>query len=223
MLIKPIYLLADSQLLFWKETDHPLLQRVRDEIESTAPSAAYIGASNGDIPEYFSLFQGAMEQIEVSNCRMIQSKLTPEDKAFVERADLLLLAGGEVELGWRVFEENGLKEIISRRRMEGAVLIGISAGAVQIGMGWLTEAAVMKKLDTFRFAPFYVSAHEEQQEWWNLRALVNLATENGRGVGIPAGGGAIYYSDGVLEPLRKPLVEFVKLENEVVEHLLMPQ
>ena len=222
MLIKPMYMLADSQLLFWKEADSPFLQRAREEIESAEPSAAYIGASNGDIPEYYSLFQGAMEQIQISNCRMINSKLMPEDKAFVEQADLLLLAGGEVELGWRTFEENGLKEIIARRRIEGAVLIGISAGAVQMGLGWLTESAVMKKMDTFRFAPFYVSAHEEQQEWWNLRALVNLASEDARGVGIPAGGGLIYHNDGVLEPVRKPLVEFVKLENDIVEHLLMP-
>src|SRR5258708_21105098 len=120
MLIKPIYLLADSQLLFWNKTDRPPLQRVRDEIESAAPTAAYIGASNGDIPEYFSLFKGAMEQIEITNCRMIPSKLTQEDKAFVEQADLLLLAGGEVELGWRGFEENGMKENIARRRVAGA-------------------------------------------------------------------------------------------------------
>jgi cyanophycinase-like exopeptidase len=145
-----------------------------------------------------------------------------EDKAFVESADLLLLAGGDVELGWRVFEENGLKEIITRKRLDGAVLIGISAGAVQMGLGSLTESTNMKKVDMFRFAPFYIGAHEEQQEWWNLRALVNLAGEEARGIGIPAGGGAIYSTDGSLEPVRKPLVEFMKQERDLAEHLLMP-
>jgi cyanophycinase-like exopeptidase len=163
-----------------------------------------------------------MAQARISNCRMIPSRPGPEDREFVESADLLLLAGGDVELGWNVFQDNGLKETIARKRLEGAVLIGISAGAVQIGMGWLTESANMKKMDMFRFAPFYVGAHEEQQEWWNLRALVNLAGEEARGIGIPTGGGAIYSNDGTLEPVRKPLVEFLKQEKEVSERLLMP-
>jgi cyanophycinase-like exopeptidase len=218
-----MYLLADSQLLFWKDEGGRLfLERVREQIESEAPAAAYIGASNRDLPEYYSLFHGAMEQARISNCRMIPSRLQLEDREFVESADLLLLAGGDVELGWNVFHDNGLKEIIARKRLEGAVLIGISAGAVQMGMGWLTESANMKKMDMFRFAPFYVGAHEEQQEWWNLRALVNLAGEEARGIGIPTGGGAIYSNDGTLEPVRKPLVEFLKQEKEVSERLLMP-
>lgn len=223
MTIKPIYLLADSQLLFWKdESGRLFLDQVREQVDSTAPAAAYIGASNGDTHEYYSLFQAAMEQVQISTCRMIPSRMQPEDKAFVENADLLLLAGGDVDLGWRVFEENGLKEIITRKRIEGVVLIGISAGAVQMGMGSLTESANMKRVDLFRFAPFYIGAHEEQEEWWNLRALVNLASEEARGIGIPAGGGAIYNSDGSLEPVRKPLVEFLKQEKELAEHLLMP-
>ena len=223
MPIKPLYLLADSQLLFWKDDGGRLfLERVREQIESKTPAAAYIGASNADAPEYYPLFQSAMEQIQVSNCRMIPSRMQQEDRAFVESADLLLLAGGDVELGWRVFEENGLQEIIARRRLEGAVLIGISAGAVQMGVGSLTESANMRKIDMFRFAPFYVGAHEEQQEWWNLRALVNLAGIEARGIGIPAGGGAIYSSDGTLEPVRKSLVEFLKQEQNMAERLLIP-
>lgn len=224
MIIKPLFLLADSQLLFWKESDRLFLERVREQIDSQAPAAAYIGASNGDVLEYFSLFRGAMEQIGIPNCRMITSRMPQEEKEFVQQADILLLAGGDTERGWQVFEETGLKEIIVQRRLEGAVLIGISAGAVQIGLGGLTESATMKKFDTFRFAPFYVGAHEEQQEWWNLRALVNLATEEEvRGIGIPFGGGAVYGNDGFLEPVRKPLVEFMKTGKEVAERVLLPE
>jgi hypothetical protein len=52
--IKPIFLLSDSQLLFWREEDVPFLERVRKAIEEEEPGkeirAAYIGASNGDAP-----------------------------------------------------------------------------------------------------------------------------------------------------------------------------
>jgi hypothetical protein len=133
-----------------------------------------------------------------------------------------LLAGGDVEHGWQVFERNGLKDLILRKRCDGGTLIGISAGAVQLGLGALTDAPQPKKFSLFGFAPFYVGAHEENDEWWNLRALVNLSLVGVRGIGIPMGGGAIYWPDGTLEPVRRPLTEFLKEDDRVVERMLIP-
>lgn len=221
-LIKPLFLLADSQLLFWKSEGGLFTERIREQLDSDNPKAAYIGASNGDDPQFYSIFEAAMAGVELTDCRMIPSRPAAEDREFLSHADLILLAGGDVELGWKVFEENGLKELITERRFDGAVLVGVSAGAVQLGLGTLLETATMKKLSTFQFAPFYVGAHDEAAEWWDLRALVNMADEGGRGIGIPTGGGAVYSLDGSLEPIRKPLVEFLKLEDRVSENLLLP-
>lgn len=221
-MIKPMYLLADSQLLFWKDGDRLFLDRIREQLDSPSPSAAYIGASNGDNPEFFALFQAAMAGIQLTSCRMIPSTLTEEDKTFLAAADLVLFAGGDVEQGWRAFEQNGVKELIVQKRYDGSVLVGVSAGAVQFGLGTLQETATMKKLSLFQFAPFYVGAHDEENEWWNLRALVNLAGEGARGIGIPAGGGLIFSADGSLEPIRKTLVEFCKTGEAIVESLLLP-
>jgi len=126
-----------------------------------------------------------------------------------------------VERGWQVFEQNGFKELLPRLRYDGAVLMGVSAGAVQLGLGHLTNAAQPKPLDTFRFAPFYVGAHDEENDWWDLRALVNLSQVDTRGIGLPAGGGAVYFADGTLEPLRKPLIEIVKEDSKITENLML--
>ncbi len=222
-MIKSLYLLADSQLLFWKDKDSLFTARIREQIEAETPKAAYIGASNGDNPDFFALFLGAMEMIGITDCRMIPTQPAKEDMAFLEAADLLLLSGGDTEHGWRAFEQNGLKELIPQKRFAGAVLVGISAGAVQLGMGALTGSSTMKPVEMFRFAPFYVGAHEEAEEWWNLRALVNLAQTDARGVGIPAGGGAIYHPDGSLEPVRKTLVEFAREGEQFSEKILVPE
>ena len=72
----------------------------------------------------------------------------------------------------------------------------------------------------FRFAPFYVGAHDEENDWWDLRALVNLSQSDTRAIGLPAGGGAVYHSDGTLEPLRKPLIEIVKEDSKITENLI---
>jgi len=222
MVIKPLYLLADSQLFFWKSGGDSLAERIRADLDSGKPSAAYMGASNGDQPEFYNLFAAAMESMEISDCRLVPSQPSREDTAFLEDADLIVLSGGDVERGWHVFEQNGLKELLPRLRYDGAVLIGVSAGAVQLGLGYLSNAAQPKQIDMFRFAPFYIGAHDEGNDWFDLRALVNLAQSGARAIGLPAGGGAVYYSDGTLEPLRKPLIEIVKENSQITENILAP-
>ena len=221
-MIKPLFLLADSQLLFLRDQGRLFTERIRKQLDSANPRAAYLGASNGHDPRFYSIFEAAMAGVELTDCRMVPSRPGAEDREFLGHADLILLAGGDVERGWKVFEENGLKELITQRRFDGAVLVGVSAGAVQLGLGTLLETATMKKLSTFQFAPFYVGAHDEAAEWWDLRALVNMANNGSRGIGIPAGGGDIYSFDGSLEPIRKPVVEFFKQGDRMSENLLLP-
>ncbi|HEY2360815.1 MAG TPA: Type 1 glutamine amidotransferase-like domain-containing protein [Candidatus Angelobacter sp.] len=222
MVIKPLYLLADSQLLFWKSGEDSLAERIRADLDSSKPSAAYIGASNGDQPEFYSLFQAAMDSMGISHCRAVPSQPSKEDISFIEQADLILFSGGDVERGWRTFEQNGIKELVPRKRFDGAILMGVSAGAVQLGLGCLSNSAQPKQIDMFRFAPFYVGAHDEGNDWWDLRALVNLSLTDTRAIGIPTGGGAVYQFDGTLEPIRKHLTELTRESATITENVLTP-
>lgn len=137
---QPLYLFADSQLLFWKRRDRLLLEEALDGLGRDTPlSAAYIGASNGDRPEYYGIFEAAMDALGVTDRRMIDSSFGPADRAFLERAWLIVLAGGDVRLGWDTFEHTGMKDVILRRHTQGAVLVGVSAGAVQLGRYGIVE------------------------------------------------------------------------------------
>ena len=218
---KPIYLLADSQLLFQTD-DNGVAHRIRADLSCGSPKAAYIGASNGDNMEFYGIFTAAMRAIEVSHCRMVPAQLAPEDRGFLHEADLIVLAGGDVERGWRVFEQNGLKDLILSKRYKNTTLVGVSAGAVQLGLGTLTQAEHPETLNLFGFAPFYIGAHEEINEWYDLRVLINLAQPPIRGIGLRAGGGAVYWPDGTLEPIRRPLIELAKCDNQIHECLLLP-
>jgi hypothetical protein len=218
-----MYLLADSQILFWRDGDRLFIEKIREQLDNPTPTAAYLGASNGDAPEFYELFRAAMEGVGLQSCRMIPSVPSEEDTSFLAAADLVLLAGGDVERGWRVFQERGMKDLIVQKRYDGTVLVGVSAGAVQLGLGSLLETSTMTRLSLFQFAPFYVGAHEEGSEWWNLRALVNLAGDGARGIGIPAGGGMVYGPEGSLEPIRKTLIEFQKQGEQMTENMLLPE
>lgn len=221
--LKPIYLCADSQLLFWKENDHLFLNSLKSLIESKTPKAAYLGASNGHNADFYHLFQAAMESIEIHHCRMIFSGSSPEDAAFLNEADIILLAGGEIERGWNEFALNGLKELVLKRYYEGAILVGISAGAVQLGLhGWTENEPTNHLFDTFQLVPFVVSVHEEEQEWPKLKEALQLAGPCVQGIGIAAGGGLIYHPDNTIEPIRNPLCELTMKDNLIVQNLLFP-
>jgi cyanophycinase len=223
--IKPIYLFADSQLLFWTNNGEPFLKSVRKHLVRPSPKAAYIGASNGDDPEYFSIFMAAMESVGVSDCRMIISSFPPVDQAFVNDADIILLAGGDVERGWNAFKETEMANTVIRRRYEGAVVMGVSAGAVQLGMlGWSEkEEEAETFFHTFSQVPFVISAHDEGQDWKNLRRAVRFMGNDIRGIGIPMGGGLAYNPDQTIEILRRPLYEFSVRNDQIVFSMLFPE
>jgi cyanophycinase len=222
--VKPIYLFADSQLLFWKNEDELFLDSVRNLIDSPQPKAAYIGASNGDQLDYYELFQGAMEGVGIRDCCMIHSHLSATEAAFLDDADLILLAGGDVQRGWQTFTQNGVRETITRRFLEGAILIGISAGSVQLGWyGWPADDLIGNQLfDTFKLVPFVVDAHDENNAWRNLDRSVRYCGGLVNGIGLPAGGGIIYHTNHTVESIRYPAVELFLKSGEIVQNLLFP-
>lgn len=218
-LLKPIFLLADSQLLFWQANDIRFLASARKLLRSREPAAAYIGAANDDRPEFYEIFTAAMDAIGIRTCEMIRAGFSAGEAEFVDGADILLLAGGSVERGWQAFRRSGLAAAIRRRYGEGALLIGVSAGAVHLGLcGWPEgDAAPDRLFDTFGLAPYAVGVHDEREGWQTLRRVVR--SRGVQGIGIPTGAGLIYHPDRSLEPVRFP----AHLFSAEGERLLQPR
>ena len=221
---RPVYLFSDSQLLFWMSDGICFLNSITEGLEKDSLKAAYIGASNGDLPEFYELFVAAMENIGIRNCRMIRSSFSKEDQSFLEAADIILLSGGDVERGWNIFEATGLKKAISRKYEEGTILIGISAGAMQLGLCGYRDEEVQEEqvFDTFQFIPYIIGVHEEKSDWETLSKIILTKKGYVNGIGIPTGGGMIYHADKTVEPIRFPLYEISIKDNHTIQNLLMP-
>lgn len=224
MLPKPIYLFADSSLLFWQAPENLFLGTIKNSFASEPAKAAYVGASNNDDEQFYSIFTAAMEGIGVSNYRMIRAAFSTEDATFIDEADIILLAGGEVDRGWDVFVKTGLHEILIRRYYEGAVLMGVSAGAVQLGLyGWRSgEPSSENLIRTLGLVPFIIGAHEEKEDWESLQQALRITDSDIQGIGIPSGAGMIFHADRSIEPIRHPLYEFSIREEEISSNLLLP-
>jgi cyanophycinase len=223
--LQPLYLLADSQLLFWKHRGRPLLEAALDGLaRDTRLSAAYIGASNGDRPEFYEIFEAAMDAIGITNRRMIDSSFGPYDRTFLEGAQLIVLAGGDVRLGWTTFEKAGMKDAILDRYARGAILVGISAGAVQLGHYGIVEtpeSSVPELFDVFKLVPAVViDTHDERANWARLSRTIESLQGAAIGLGIPSGSGVIVYTDSTIEPLRRPAHQF-RFEGTHVTHSLL--
>ena len=211
--LKPLFLLADSSPLFWRGGDRPFLDCLHTltRADPGVPPirAAYLGASNGDAPEFYELFTGAMSLVGITDCRVIPFRPTDEDRAWLSRAHVILLAGGDPLLGWETFRGNGVESLLRERHRDGAVLMGISAGAMQLGTRAWSDPAPreMTLFPVLGLAPFIVGVHE-QPDWTELKRAMRAAGAGARGIGIPLGGCALVHPDGTLEPLRHALVEF---------------
>jgi peptidase E len=229
--IKPIFLLADSQLLFYKSGDDLFLDRIKKLIlkdkdaKADGIKAAYIGASNNDDPQFYEIFELAMQQVDISNCKMIKSILDKEDTNFLKSADIILLAGGDTYKGWEIIKRNGWDKIIIERYSKGVILMGISAGAIQMGMkgyqviGNDTEI----EFDTLKLVPFIIDVHTDD-DWLNLSKRIKQE-EDGQinGYGIPYGGGLIYYPDMSLEAIRFQCIEIFNAENKINRSIILPE
>ncbi len=224
--VHPLYLFADSQLLFWREEGQLFLDRLREHLGPEPPRAAYVGASNGDEPAFYEIFLGAMDGIGIPprRCRMIPSVPTPQEMGFLASADIVLLAGGDPDRGWRAFAETGLREAVERRYYEGGVLVGVSAGAMQLGLTGWREGRVDpgQVFDTFGLVPFVVDAHAEATDWEDLRRVLAGRGEGARGVGIPRGGGLVLHPDRTVEAVRHPLYEMEARDGGVTCSLVLP-
>ncbi|HEX8431954.1 MAG TPA: Type 1 glutamine amidotransferase-like domain-containing protein [Longimicrobium sp.] len=207
--VQPLFLLADSQLLFPATGGGPLMERVRGRIDTEHPRAAYLAASNDDAPEGFAIFNAAMDGVGITRTRLIPAAATAADLAFLDDADLVFLTGGDTLAGWRAFTASGVREMLVRRYLGGAVLMGSSAGAVQLGAVGRPEgnADPLAAFPTLGLVPCAVDVHDEADGWRALRTLVTARRGGITGLGIPRGGGVIYHPDHTVEAVRHPAWE----------------
>jgi cyanophycinase len=228
---KPIYLLADSQLLFWKPDGRALFIRsvlthmpIPTSTSQRPFQAAYLGASNGDMPDFYDLFVTAMCGIGIRTCCHVHAAPSSAEAEFLSAADLILLAGGDTELGLRRLQANGIAERVVRRYHEGSVLLGVSAGALQLGRHVIVEHTTGGDalLPGLALLPHVLDAHQQHDDWRRLRRTVQTLDGSVTGLGIPAGAGLVFHPDGTLEPIRAWAHEFTVSHRELRHRLLQP-
>lgn len=198
-----LYVAASSNPLFigpWFTSE------VRDAIVaamqargSGSPIAAYIGACNGDLADYFSICQAAVGRLSLPlPCAHVNASEHGRDAcvAAVQRAALVVIGGGDVQLGWDAMQRKGLDLAVAGAAEAGSVLLGISAGAIIMGSHGYSgkDDEFVDPFPTLNLCPHIFGAHEEAEEWRDLRRAVGASPEGAQprlGIGIPTNAAGI--------------------------------
>lgn len=120
-------------------------------------------------------------------CRqLISSAFSAEDRAFLETSDVVVLAGGDALAGWMVFENTGMGRAVANRYSDGATIIGVSAGAVQLGtcVRSRVDARYGEWVPTFGLCPFLVDVHDKSREWRDLSNAVVMLGGTTEALGV---------------------------------------
>jgi hypothetical protein len=179
----------------------------------------YFGAANGDDARWFSRVRDALLRRHgavVTLCRTVgvDAAARPGLLAAIEGADALYFAGGDVaELAERMHTLD-LSQAVRDRHRAGAMMIGVSAGAIGLTRYWVDFPAEGPpvRFPCIGALDLAIDCHDEESDWEELRALLTRWAEDEPDAvvdayGIPAGG-ALWVEEGsapghlVLPPRR---------------------
>jgi cyanophycinase len=175
------------------------------------PSVAWIGAAHGDTPGGFERTAALLAKRYGAKVLHAHAGAAEEAQRIVSGADFVYLGGGDVRLLTERLRAAGLDETIRRRHADGAVVLGVSAGAIGLTPAWIDfpeEDGPPVRFACLGAVPIAVDVHDEESDWEELRALLAVwAAEHPDAVvdayGIPTGGALELDSAGVVTTLGR--------------------
>ena len=172
------------------------------ELAGARPLVAWIGAANGDQRAWYERVAKVLRErygAEVEMARTIGDFDTGETRQIIDAAQMIYLGGGDVALLAERVRALGVDEQIRRRHREGALVVGVSAGAIGLTRYWVQFPDDNLELEhPTRYAcigalGIAVDCHDEESDWEELRALLAAWQREEPGAvvdayGIPLGG-----------------------------------
>jgi peptidase E len=212
----PLYLLAGGHGTR-REGGDPLMQRVLASAGVAHPKVAYVGAASGESKPFLLAMTTHFRL-----CGAQEVKLAPflgrhvnmdKTRAILERADIVFVSGGDVEVGMRVVQEREMIPFLRALYEAGKPFFGLSAGTIMLGQEWVrwrdpNDDATAELFPCLGFAPLCCDTHAEADGFEELQALVGLQPQGAVGYGIPSGAGVCVHPDGQLEALVAPVYRY---------------
>lgn len=212
----PLYLLAGGPGHRRTGPD-PLLQSVFAETGKPSPTIAYVGVASEDNPDFFTwlakLFQvsGAGE-VTLAAMAASRDDITAATKV-IQAADLVFVSGGDVEAGMALLHQRKMLPLLSRLYKSGKPFFGLSAGSIMLARAWIRwedpdDDDTAESFNCLNFAPILCDMHAEEDDWVELKSLLNITRRPTIGYGLPSGSGLRLGPGRSITALGRPVVRF---------------
>lgn len=218
---KPVYLLAGGR---GSNDMAPVLDQIFDDIGKQSPAIAYVGAANGDSPDFFERMAGMLRSGR--RCSIAHADLASEGADvrratdIIESADAIFMSGGDVEAGMEVLEARVASSLFARLQEQGSLFFGISAGSIMLARQWVRwrdpdDDATAELFPCLGLAPVICDTHGEGDRWQELKSAVELTPEGTIGYGITSGACLKVHPDGRLQAASGIIATYVRRNNTV--------
>ena len=181
------------------------------------PLVAYIGTANGDSRVFFQMMKVLLLKAGAGKVIFVRlAKKTPDldaAKASLAAADVIFLAGGEVEDGINWLNTHGLAAFLKELYHAGKRFIGVSAGVIMLGSHWVRwdvegDDNTSELFNCLGIIPLLFDTHGEDEDWVEMKAALKLLGDGARGYGLPSGCAISADSRGALVNLEKEYLIF---------------
>ena len=188
------------------------------------PRVAYIGTANGDNRVFFQMMKSMLTQAGAGKVDFLRlAKAKPDLQAVREAlsaADVVFLAGGEVEDGIRWLQKHGLVPFLRDLHREGKPFLGVSAGVIMMGSHWVhwevpEDDDTSSLFDCLGLIPLLFDTHGEDEDWVEIKAALKLLGDGARGYGLPGGTVVEADSGGTLTELEKAYIIFINESGKI--------
>lgn len=202
----------------------PLLVRAFSLLGLEKPEVAYVGAASSDNRVFFMWIKGMLKKAGAGNVRLaaLASRRADPAKArlLLQKADLVFVSGGDVELGMKVLEQSGTAKLLKELCQAGKPFIGVSAGSIMLARSWVRwpdggNDAAAETFPCLGMAPLFCDTHAENDDWDELKALLRLVAPQ-TGHGIPSGAALRVRADGTVSALGKAVPRFESRDGNLL-------
>jgi peptidase E len=185
---------------FLMEPDNPALDLyVLSQARTVRPTVAFLGTASGDADSNLVKFYRAFSGYECRPSHLPFFQRTPKLRDYLLRQDVIYVGGGNTKSMLAIWREWDLPVLLEEAWQEGAVLAGVSAGAIcwfQHGLtdSWAVKLAVLECLGFLEGSccPHYDGEPERRPACHDFllkgEMLPGLAIDDGAAIHIVDGG-----------------------------------
>ena len=221
--MKPIYLLAGGRGSDRKKMV-TIIQTIFRESGKESPKVAYVGAATDDSTEFFTMMTAPLKaagagQVSHALTSQLHADLK-KAKSILESADIVYIGGGDVERGMQVLTEKKMVSFLQQLYGQGKLFFGMSAGSIMLAKEWVRwldpdDDSTVEIFPCLGLAPVICDTHAEDDDWQELKTLLNMEMDNTKGYGIPSGAAIKVSPDGTIEALGEAVYQFIRHTGRV--------